>query len=947
MPGIPIFFGFLKANSEVIGVLAALAQIAHVAGPVLGAYFVYLGYRKLQEASAAEGVQQAVDVAPGGRGAAVGGDVSGGAAVVVGDHNRVEVSENVIHNYADVVPSAVDADTLERARQQLEALPVQVVPDRAALPHGSVMPLRRNRHFVGRKQQLKRIAENFRAGDTTTTREVPVVAISGLGGVGKTQLASEFVHCHGQYFYGVYWLSFANPDGVPAEVASCGGTKGMNLRLNFHKLPLEERIRAVMSEWQSELPRLLIFDNCEDENLLNQWLPPSGGCRVLVTSRRGSWDPALGVTDLPLDVLDRQESVALLREYRSDLHADDPQLHAIAEELGDLALALDLAGRYLSKYRREVTPVAYLEDIRRPDLLEHPSLRRAGGISPTEHDMNVWRTFAVSYRRLEPDDETDQTAVMLLARAARLAPGTPISDGLLAWALEPSNEDPPRPTTTVRDALDRLADLGLLENLGGEAFRMHRLLVAFALDEVPDDGARAALEEACARAAGRASRGGQPARLEALLPHLRFVTDSVEGRVDAMAANLCTALNASLSHLRAYDEALPYAERAWEISVELYGPNNRATLQRRSNIGEVFEGKGDRVQARAIYEEVVEAQEHSLGREDLDVAATLNNLGASLSRDDLYHEVLPRYRRALRIRKDAWEKTGPNDRNRRENAYRVAESYGNMGALMLDLGRYGEAIPCLTSAVQILGDEVDLAHERNAGGLIILGRALRAGEDYPSAAALLRSALAIYQNISASPPPVAASALANLGAVLGEWVKRDEALPVPQRAHFLQESVNCLSIALNGVEQMYGEKDPFTGGVLRALAGVCDAQGYTEDARSYRERADASRRANFEADKVSASALDRHGTSLMNHGLYDEAQAYLERALRLREDTPREQRFDISTNLLRLGVLFQLQGRDADARPYLERARDIRVELCGEDHPATELLRENIALLND
>jgi hypothetical protein len=107
-----------------------------------------------------------------------------------------------------------------------------------------------------------------------------------------------------------------------------------------------------------------------------------------------------------------------LREYRPDLSADSPDLDAIAEELGDLPLALDLAGRYLDKYRHEVTPAAYLADIRRPEILEHPSLRRARGISPTKHDMDVWRTFALSYWRFDADDETDGTAVRLLARAA-------------------------------------------------------------------------------------------------------------------------------------------------------------------------------------------------------------------------------------------------------------------------------------------------------------------------------------------------------------------------------------------------------------------------------------------------------------------------------------------------------------------------------------------------
>ncbi|MEZ4659844.1 MAG: hypothetical protein R2911_19995 [Caldilineaceae bacterium] len=34
---------------------------------------------------------------------------------------------------------------------------------------------------------------------------------------------------------------------------------------------------------------LLVFDNCEDPALLAQWRPTSGGCCVLVTSRRGRW----------------------------------------------------------------------------------------------------------------------------------------------------------------------------------------------------------------------------------------------------------------------------------------------------------------------------------------------------------------------------------------------------------------------------------------------------------------------------------------------------------------------------------------------------------------------------------------------------------------------------------------------------------------------------------
>ncbi len=951
LPGVPVLLGIVDANSETISVLADIAQLVTFVMLAVGAFLGFLGVRSFRNSGAGGEPRQAVDVAPGGRGVAVDGDVNQGA-VFAGDNNRVsiEFAGDVTYDYSDVTPRSTDPGELDEARRRLGELPLEELPDRAALPERSVMPLRPNPHFVGRREDLKRIAASLMSGDTAAIGEVTVAASGGLGGVGKTQLACEFVHRYGRYFHGVYWLSFGNPDGVPTEVASCGSAGGMALRPDFHALPLDERVREVMAAWQGELPRLLVFDDCWDEDLLDRWLPSTGGCRVLITSRRSQWDEALGVTELPLDVLDRRESVALLREYRPDLPAENPGLHAIAKELGDLPLALDLAGRYLKRYRREVTPADYLADVQRPELLDHPSLQQARGVSPTRHDLNVWRTFALSYWKLDPDDEVDGTAMRLLARAARLAPDEPIPDDLLAWALEPPERvsDPPQPTTTlVRDALDRLADLGLLQGSGNGTLKMHRLVAAFALAEVPDDGAQAAVEAACSRAAGIAYREGQPARQEALRPHVRSVADPARGRVDPMAANLCTAMNLSLRQIGAHDEALPYAERAWVISVEIYGSDEKATLQRRSNMGELFEGKGDRVRARAIYEEVLEAQERRWGKDDPDVAATLNNLGASFARDDLYHETLRLYRRALRIRKGVWERTRPDDPDKKENAYEAGEGNSNMGGLMMDLARHREAQPYLERALRIMVGEFGINHERNAGTLVTFGAALRADGNHSQAVSRLMSALDVYKNISTTLPPAAAGALANVGALFPEWAGEAGAPPAPNRAQGLEGASVYLHAALDGCEQMYGEEDHRTGGLLRALAEVCDEQGNTEDGRRYRERAEASRRANFAAeDADAAGALSAQGTSLMSYGLYDEAQAYLERALGIREEAMGEWDFDTSTSLFKLGILFQLRRRDAQARPYLERALAVRMEVCGERHPATELVRENLTLLD-
>ena len=299
----------------------------------------------------------------------------------------VDFQANVVGNmyiYAQASPRPVDPDTLAAAERQLAALPLETIPDPAPLPPGSRMPLRQNPLFVGRAADLRALARTSR-GKTVATGQT--AAIIGLGGMGKTQLASEFAHRYGQFFAGgVFWLSFADPAAVATEAAACGGPGALSLHPEFHTLPLIDQVQLVQAAWQSPLPRLLVFDNCEDEALLAQWRPPHGGCRVLVTSRRASWEPSLGVQLVPLGILQRDESLALLRHHRPDLSTDDADLKAIAAELGDLPLALHLAGSFLARYRQAVTPATYLAQLRQPDLLAHESLQGRKLLSTARHD---------------------------------------------------------------------------------------------------------------------------------------------------------------------------------------------------------------------------------------------------------------------------------------------------------------------------------------------------------------------------------------------------------------------------------------------------------------------------------------------------------------------------------------------------------------------------------
>ena len=405
----------------------------------------------------------------------------------------------IVNVYQDVSARPVDSATLATAQQQLEHLPLEVIPAIAPLPTGSRVPFAPNPIFVGRGSQLRALAAMLKNGGGQDGHRAKIAAITGLGGVGKTQLATEFVHRYGQYFAGgIFWLSFAEANTIAVQVAECGRPGYLNLRPDFHALPLEDQIRLVLEAWRSALPHLLVFDNCEDEALVAQWSPPTGASRVLITSRRAQWDAMLRLKMLPLDELQPADSVRLLRAYSPELQASDADFAAIAAELGNLPLALHLAGSFLGKFHRVLTAQAYLAQLRTADPLAHSSLTK-GSISATAHDENISRTFEVSYRNLDSTDATDAQALALLARATYFAPGEPIPHRLLLVTLESANTSDDA-LLQAESALLRLLELGLIEwvNEREDTLRMHRLLVKFLQQKITDTSARAAVEQALA-----------------------------------------------------------------------------------------------------------------------------------------------------------------------------------------------------------------------------------------------------------------------------------------------------------------------------------------------------------------------------------------------------------------------------------------------------------------
>ena len=211
--------------------------------------------------------------------------------------------------------------------------------ERGDLPIGSHIPFYRNGFFTGRVEDLKKLAETLcsplLSGEGSGVRSVVVnQAITGMGGIGKTQLAVEFAYEYGYLFQGVHWLDLREPSALDSQIALCGEKMG----LPIWPPTLPEQVTATLREWAQTHPRLLILDNFEEVGAANEVLARlrHSGLRLLITSRHRDWPSALGLKRLHLEEFTPQESRAFLRNYL----APSPRGRGMPEGQGEVGRCL-------------------------------------------------------------------------------------------------------------------------------------------------------------------------------------------------------------------------------------------------------------------------------------------------------------------------------------------------------------------------------------------------------------------------------------------------------------------------------------------------------------------------------------------------------------------------------------------------------------------------------
>jgi NB-ARC domain-containing protein len=246
----------------------------------------------------------------------------------------------------------------------------------------------RNRNFTGREELLATLRTGI-AGSGQVTAVVPQPhALHGLGGVGKTLAAVEYVYRYRHHYDVVWWVPSDQPSLVKSALAELAPHLGLP---SAAMSGIEDAFRGALDALRRGKPYdkwLLVFDNADQPEDLFDMIPQDPG-HVLITSRNHRW--ASLVEAVPVDVFMREESVEfLVKRVRGAIKEDDAA--RLAEQLGDLPLALEQAGALL--FERGMTASEYLEQ-----LSDRTSQLLSQG-RPVEYPVPMTAAWSVSVANL-------------------------------------------------------------------------------------------------------------------------------------------------------------------------------------------------------------------------------------------------------------------------------------------------------------------------------------------------------------------------------------------------------------------------------------------------------------------------------------------------------------------------------------------------------------------
>ncbi len=772
--------------------------------------------------------------------------------------------------------------------------------------------------FTDRTHILEEISSRF---SDTQNQLTPVLALNGLAGIGKTQIALEYSFRSASAYNHIFWLNASSLALLSKDVS----TYISRFAITVDDAQNEKQLLETFQRWlRARSSWLLILDYLSDLSFLKLVVPRESRGHVLVTMQMQNthgYAKPISVEQMDTDagalfLLHRATFLSKEKSLNDAPPALAQKAREISEKLGGFPLALDQAGAYIEATGCDLDSYLTLYKEKLSWVL---NLRYQG---VDEHHRSVKSTLELVIQRYVSSFGRKD----LLCLLAFLHPDA-IFEKLLTEGksvfrthLKALVND----TSELHQAFAGLLNLSLLyrSNDDRSILQMHRLVQQLIIDPLSKDE---------------------------------------RTRWARMAVNLVNRVFPEVS-FATWEECkkyLPHAQHCAEL-ISVYKLNTRAGALLLERLGTYRFQQAAYAEAEMYLTQALEIYENNLHNERLNQAQALNSLMLLYAEMARYHKAMKLNNQALELREQELDAEHP----------KTIESLHNLAMLDGDQGRYRLAE---SRYLHLLGLEQRSSKPNNlniAKTLNNLGLMYFYQKKYAEATDAYNQALAIYQRMASTLNPDLIHTMDGLGSIA------EQQGDLQRAEHFYRQA---LDISL----QTLKDKHPDTAHSFNKLAGIAEQRGDTQQAEQLYQQAltigeqtldlnhpdlalflnNLARLASKQKDNQKArplyeralhiyeqmeepypdAALFFNNLAQFYRDIHNEAQAeeFLKRALALQRDFLDPTDPDLTLTLTNLADLFIDQYRYEEATPLLQRAFAILLLGTGSpEHPQMEEVRE-------
>ncbi len=793
--------------------------------------------------------------------------------------------------------------------------------------------------FVGREEDLKQLHEQLQQSNT-----VAISAISGMGGIGKTELALQYALKHLElqtYSGGICWLRAR--ENIGTQLISFARLDDLEPP---EQLGLLEQVKWCWRHWR-EGEVLIILDDVQDYQSLKPFLPPPElRFKRVLTTRQTFGSP---VRNFEIKVLTEDAALNLLRAIATDGRIDKQleEAKVLCAWLGYLPLGLELVGRYLAR-KSDVSIDKLLKRLEEKRLDAKALKDAEPGMTAS---LGVAAAFELSWQELT--QEAQELAGFLSLFALAEIPWWLVQTSWQMYMLEMHTIEFNLLPKLFIEAFLQMEDYEELEDIRDEMlnphllqctregegyYQLHQLLREFFGAKRQQMSKELEMKRSlCWIMALLAEQIPQKPTLSEIeqiapvIPHIEETVITLEPWLSNEEFIRFPRITCFYQGQAAFTEAMQWIERCLEIAKVRFGESHLSVADLLNIRGIIYREQGHYSEAEALYQKSLRIRQQQSRDSHPELGAYFNNLALLYHKQERYSEAEQLYQKSL-----ACLQNQSGD----AQVLATATTLHNLAELYYLQGRYSEAEPLCLRSLEIRQQQLENNHPYVAQSLNNLAQLYTLQQRYSEAESLCLRSLEIRQQQLGNNHPEVANSLYTLAKIYINQERYSEAEPL------------CLR-SLEILKQKLGNTHPETAESLSSLAELYTVQDRYSEAESlyldcltiFESSLGKAHPATQNINKyfivLAIKAIQSGRITELSENLI--TQSMLPQALEALRQQLGDNNIVLAACLNNLAAFYRQKGSYSQAEPLYKQALSISQQQLGDSHWDTTKILNNLA----